>query len=289
MSEARELRIANAMTVDVEDWFQVQAYAGVIDRAQWETLPRRVEANTERLLALFEAASVRATFFTLGWVAERHPALVRRIVAAGHELASHGFWHQRADCQTPEAFAADVGSARALLEDVGGIAVAGYRAPTFSIGPRNPWAWATLAAQGYRYSSSIYPVRHDLYGDPRAPRTAHRPRPDGVAEIPMSTVRLGGRNLPCSGGGFFRLLPYPLFRAGLRRLHRDEGRPGLFYIHPWEIDPGQPDVPAAGRRARFRHRVNLAATERRLARLLRDFAWDRLDRVFGAELARLGA
>ncbi len=278
-------RIANAMTVDVEDWFQVQAFAGVIGRAAWEALPRRVEANTERLLALLDEARVRGTFFTLGWVAQRHPALVRRIVAGGHELASHGFWHQRADTQTPAEFAQDVGGARALLEDLGGVAVTGYRAPTFSIGPRNAWAWEALAERGYRYSSSVYPVRHDLYGAPDAPRLPHRPTPRGVLEIPKTTVRMGGRNLPCSGGGFFRLLPYPLFRLGLRRFNGHEARPGLFYIHPWEIDPGQPDVPQASRRSRFRHRVNLSATEPRLVRLLRDFAWDRLDRVFASDLA----
>ncbi len=280
-----DTRIANAMTVDVEDWFQVQAFAGVIAPAEWEALPRRVEANTERLLALLDQARVRGTFFTLGWVAERHPSLVRGIVAAGHELASHGYWHQRVDTQTPSVFAEDVGGARKLLEDVGGVAVAGYRAPTFSIGPRNPWAWQVLAEQGYRYSSSVYPVRHDLYGAPDAPRFPHRPIPGGVVEIPMTTVRAGGRNLPCSGGGFFRLLPYPLFRLGLRRFNSSEAKAGMFYIHPWEIDPGQPDVPQASRRSRFRHRVNLAATQGRLARLLRDFAWDRIDRVFAASLA----
>lgn len=278
-------RIANAMTVDVEDWFQVQAFAGVIAPAEWDTLPRRVEANTERLLALLDAAGVRGTFFTLGWVAERHPALVRRIVEGGHELASHGYWHQRADTQTQAAFAEDVGGARKLLEDVGGVAVAGYRAPTFSIGPRNPWAWSVLAEQGYRYSSSVYPVRHDLYGAPDAPRFPHRPQPGGVLEIPMTTVRAGARNLPCSGGGFFRLLPYPLFRMGLRRFNASESCAGLFYLHPWEIDPGQPVVRQARWRSRFRHRVNLAATEGRLVRLLRDFEWDRLDRVFADALA----
>lgn len=278
-------RIANAMTVDVEDWFQVQAFAGVIAPAEWESLPRRVEANTERLLGLLGQACVRGTFFTLGWVAERHPSLVRRIVDGGHELASHGYWHQRADGQTPAAFAEDVGGARKLLEDVGGVAVAGYRAPTFSIGPRNPWAWRVLAEQGYRYSSSVYPVRHDLYGAPDAPRFPHRPQPDGVLEIPMTTVRMGARNLPCSGGGFFRLLPYPMFRMGLRRFNAAESSAGLFYLHPWEIDPGQPIVRQAGWRSRFRHRVNLAATEGRLKRLLDDFAWDRLDRVFASVLA----
>jgi len=224
---------------------------------------------------------VRGTFFTLGWVAERHPALVRRIVAAGHELASHGFWHVRADTQSPEDFFEDVLGARKLLEDIGGVAVRGYRAPTFSIGPRNPWAWDELSRAGYAYSSSVYPVRHDLYGAPDAPRFPYRPRPaDGLWEIPMTTVRVAGRNLPCSGGGFFRLLPYSLFRRGLRRFEAQEAASGLFYIHPWEIDPGQPVVRQASRRSRFRHRINLHATEGRLRRLLGDFRWDRVDRVF---------
>ena len=274
----------NAMSVDVEDWFQVQAFAGVIDRSAWETLPRRVEANTERILALFEAEGVRATFFTLGWVAERHPALIRRIVAGGHELASHGYGHELVHAIGPEAFRADLRRAKAVLEDVGGVAVVGYRAPTFSIGRRSaPWAYAVLAEEGHRYSSSVFPVRHDLYGDPDAPRGPHRPDPSGVVELPMTTVRVGGRNLPCAGGGWFRLVPYALFRAGLRRVNA-EGRAALFYFHPWEIDPEQPRV-AAGRLARFRHYVGLAAMEGRVARLLRDFAWGRMDQVFAPAIA----
>jgi len=273
----------NALTIDVEDFFHVQAFAGLIPRSAWEELPRRVEKNTERLLELCDRAGVAGTFFTLGWVAERHPALVRRIVAGGHELASHGFWHQRADTQLPGEFREDVVRAKTLLEDVGGVAVAGYRAPTFSLGPRTPWAAAILAEAGYRYSSSIYPVRHDLYGAPDAPRHPHRAA-GGLWELPMTTLRLGGRNLPCSGGGFFRLLPYPVYRALLRRGSAALGA-GLFYTHPWEIDPGQPRVPDAGRLARFRHYTNLDKTLGRLERLLADFAWDRVDRVFSRWLA----
>jgi polysaccharide deacetylase family protein (PEP-CTERM system associated) len=274
----------NAMSVDVEDWFQVQAFAGVIDRAAWETLPRRVEANTDRILALFERAGVRATFFTLGWVAERYPALIRRIVAGGHELASHGYGHELVHAIGPEAFRADLRRAKAVLEDAGGVAVIGYRAPTFSIGRRSaPWAHAVLAEEGHRYSSSVFPVKHDLYGEPDAPRAPHRPDPAGVVELPMTTVRIGSRNLPCAGGGWFRLVPYALFRAGLRRVNA-EGASGLFYFHPWEVDPEQPRV-AAGRLARFRHYVGLAAMEGRVARLLRDFAWGRMDQVFASAIA----
>lgn len=276
--------IANAMTVDVEDYFQVQAFADAIPRASWEAIPRRVEANTERILARFAAAGVRATFFTLGWIAERHPGLVRRIVAAGHELASHGYDHVRADRLDEAGFRADVGRTRRLLEDIGGVAVRGYRAPTFSIGTRNLWAFRALAAEGYAYSSSIYPVRHDLYGMPDAPRFPFRPAGSALWELPMTTLALGGRNLPWSGGGYFRLLPYPLYARGLRRLLRRDRRPGIFYFHPWEIDPGQPRIARSRLLSRARHRLNLGAMEGRVARLLADFAWDRMDRVFAAEL-----
>jgi len=267
----------HAMTIDVEDWFQVQAFAGVIARDDWDTLPRRVEANTARLLDLLQQAGVRATFFTLGWVAERHPALVRRIVADGHELASHGFGHALVTTLGEEAFRADVGRARRILEDIGGVAVRGYRAPTFSIGARTPWAWDVLAAEGHAYSSSVYPVRHDLYGEPDAPRMPHR-RGD-MWEVPMTTLRLRDRNIPVAGGGWFRIAPYPLFRTALRRVARS-GERSVFYTHPWEIDPDQPRVRQARLTARLRHRVNLSATEGRFARLLADFAWDRMDRVF---------
>jgi polysaccharide deacetylase family protein (PEP-CTERM system associated) len=270
--------LRNALTVDVEDWFQVQAYAGTIARAEWDRLPRRVEANTDRLLALFAAAGVRATFFTLGWVAARHPGLIRRIVAAGHELASHGYGHAPVDTLDAASFRADIARARALLQDTGGAAVRGYRAPTFSLGPRTPWAWDLLAETGHADSSSVYPVRHDLYGDPGAPRTPHRR--GGVWEVPMTTLRVSGRNLPAAGGGWFRLLPYRLFRAALRQVNRQQRQPALFYVHPWEIDPAQPRVAQAPVRARLRHRLNLAATEARLTRLLADFAWGRLDAVF---------
>jgi len=280
---------ANAMTVDVEDYFQVQAFAGCIDRARWDSLPRRVEANVDRILGLFEQAGVRATFFTLGWVAERHPALVRRIVACGHELASHGYGHELVHQLTPQAFGADLRRARAVLEDAGGAAIAGYRAPTFSIGPRNPWAFSVLEETGHRYSSSVYPVRHDLYGAPDTPRFPYRPGPGKLLEIPMTTMRLAGRNLPIAGGGYFRLVPYILFRAALQRFNRQERAPGLFYIHPWEIDPDQPRIREASARSRFRHYVNLAAVPSRLQRLLRDFRWGRMDEVFAADLARAEA
>ena len=267
----------NAMTIDVEDWFQVQAYAEVIPRSDWESLPRRVEANMDRLLALFDRAGVKATFFVLGWIAERHPGLVRRIVADEHELASHGYGHARVDSQDKATFRQDISRAHRLLEDISGISVKGYRAPTFSIGAQTPWAWDVLAEEGHTYSSSVYPIRHDLYGEPGAPRHVHWR--GALWEVPMTTLQLRGHNLPVSGGGWFRLAPYPVFRTALRRVN-SSGERGLFYSHPWEIDPGQPRVAGAKLSSRMRHRVNLAATEARLARLLADFSWGRMDQVF---------
>lgn len=277
--------IRNAMSVDVEDWFQVQAFAEAIPRDEWDQLSCRVVANTEQVLERFAEAGVRATFFTLGWVAQRHPSLVRRIVDAGHELASHGNGHERVDAIGAEAFRADIRAARMLLEDTGGVAVRGYRAPTFSIGPHTPWAHPILAEEGYRYSSSVFPVKHDLYGAPDAPRGPHHPHPDGVLELPMTTVRAFGRSLPCSGGGWFRLTPYALFRAGLQRVNQAEARPGIFYFHPWELDPDQPRVFQAKALSRFRHYTGLPGMGARLDRLLRDFAWGSMSDVFAQELA----
>lgn len=274
-------RIRNAMTCDVEDYFQVSAFAPYIDRASWPTRECRVEANMERILALYERHGVRATFFTLGWIAERYPAMVRRIVAAGHELASHGYGHLRASDQTREEFDNDIRSSKALLEDIGGQAVVGYRAPSFSIGHGNLWALEALHEAGYKYSSSIYPVLHDHYGMPDAPRFAFYPNgPDGLLEVPITTVKLGGRNLPAGGGGYFRLLPYALSRWMMEKVNREDGEPALFYFHPWEVDPGQPRPEGLGAKARFRHYVNIDRMERRLELLARDFAWDRMDRIF---------
>jgi polysaccharide deacetylase family protein (PEP-CTERM system associated) len=276
-------RVRNAMTVDVEEHFQVQAFAGCIDRGAWHGIDSRVEANVDRILEQFAAAHVSATFFTLGWIAERHRSMVRRIVDAGHELASHGYDHTRADTQEPGAFRADVRRSRGLLEDIGGVPVRGYRAATFSIGARNQWAFGILQEEGYDYSSSINPIRHDLYGMPDASRTPYRPGDGALCEIPMTTIRVFGRNWPCSGGGYFRLLPYPAFRSALASVNR-HGQNGVFYFHPWEVDPAQPRVANCGWKSRFRHYNNLSRMAGRLDRLLRDFAWDRMDRVFANEL-----
>jgi polysaccharide deacetylase family protein (PEP-CTERM system associated) len=277
--------LRNAMTIDVEDYFQVEAFAAVISRDRWDDFAPRVEGNVDRILDRLAGAGVVATFFTLGWIAERHPAMVRRIVAAGHELASHGYGHMRADAQEPAAFRADVNRARRLLEDIGGVAIVGYRAPTFSIGRRNRWAFAVLEEAGYRYSSSVYPIRHDLYGTPDAPRVPFRPDGLDLCEIPMTTLRVGRYNLPCAGGGYFRLLPYPLFRYALRRVNTTEGRSGVFYFHPWEIDADQPRIRGCSLLARSRHYLNLGRTLPRLDRLLHDFAWGRIDSVFADALA----
>lgn len=270
----------NAMTVDVEDWFQVQAFANVIDRESWPRLEPRVVASTELVLERFARADVRGTFFTLGWVAGRQPHLIRRIVAAGHELASHGFGHERVHEIGVTAFRADIRQAKQVLEDVAGVPVAGYRAPTFSINTaQTPWAHEVLAEEGYSYSSSVFPIRHDLYGAADAPCLPHRPTANGVVELPMTTLRAFGRNFPVSGGGCFRLLPYSLFRSGLRRVNSTLGRSGIFYFHPWELDAGQPRVRDASLRSRLRHYTGIASMPRRIDQLLRDFSWDRMDVV----------
>lgn len=278
--------LRNAMTVDVEDYFQVQAFANVIDRSRWDHIPCRVEGNISRILDQFARAGVRGTFFTLGWIAERYPAMVRRIVAAGHELASHGYDHIPADRLDRDGFRADVGRTRRLLEDIGATPVIGYRAPTFSIGARNAWAFETLESEGYKYSSSVFPIRHDFYGTPDAPRFAYQPGGGSMWELPMTTIRIAGRNLPCAGGGYFRLLPYSVYRLALAHLNRTEKRPGIFYFHPWEIDADQPDVSGCGWKSHFRHHINIARMPGRLQRLLHDFAWGRVDEVFADVIRR---
>lgn len=275
----------NAMSVDVEDYFQVSAFEQHVPRSAWDSTPLRVEANVERILALFEQRNVKATFFTLGWVAERHPEMVRRIVAAGHELASHGWQHIRVNTQQPAAFREDVTRTKALLEDLGGVPVTGYRAASYSIGAGNLWALDVLADAGYSYSSSIAPIKHDLYGMPEAPRFAFAAAGGRLTEIPVTTLTLAGRNINCGGGGWFRLFPYGFSRWALRRINRQEGESGLFYFHPWEIDPEQPRPEGLPARTRFRHYLNLGRMEQRLQRLLGDFRWDRMDRVFAPVIA----
>ena len=276
--------IRNAMSIDVEDYFQVSAFAPHIRREDWDSLPCRVERNVDMILELLDGADAKATFFTLGWIAERYPQVVRRIVDDGHELASHGYGHQRASDLTPAQFRDDITRAKHLLEDIGGVAIRGYRAPSFSISRKNWWAVEELENAGYVYSSSIYPVKHDHYGMPDAPRFAHRPNGEGgILELPPTTVPMMGRNLPAAGGGWFRLLPYELSRWMLRRVNEQEQAPCMFYFHPWEVDPGQPRQAGLTAKTRFRHYVNLQRMPGRLRRLLNDFEWDRVDRVFLSE------
>lgn len=271
----------NALTVDVEDYFQVEAFSKLIDRADWDRQECRVEQNVDRILEIFEDAGVHGTFFTLGWIAERYPHMVRRIVAGGHELASHGLMHHRADSQSDVEFLKDVTRAKHVLEDIGSVSVKGYRAASFSIGPKNLWALAALAQAGYRYSSSLYPIRHDLYGMPDAPRFAFHPLPHtDFIEIPVTSMRRFGVNWPCGGGGYFRLLPYGISAHNMRYVGKHDKQPCMFYFHPWEIDPGQPRIPGASRKARFRHYTNIEKMQDRLKRLLRDFTWKRVDQIY---------
>jgi polysaccharide deacetylase family protein (PEP-CTERM system associated) len=280
--------VQNALSVDVEDWFQVGAFETVIDRKDWDSLECRVERNTDAVMALFDEAGVKATFFTLGWVAERYPALIRRIVDAGHEIGSHGFGHDRVFTFTPDQFAADLVRSRKLIEDAAGVKVTGYRAPSFSIDQRTPWAHQILAEQGYTYSSSVAPVKHDHYGWADAPRFAFRPvAGSDFLEIPVTTAQFGPKRLAAGGGGFFRLLPYAFSRWAIRQVNNDEQRPAVIYFHPWEIDPDQPRVANASLKSKLRHYTKLDVMADKLRRLPKDFQWTRLDSIVARELARL--
>jgi polysaccharide deacetylase family protein (PEP-CTERM system associated) len=280
--------ISNALSVDVEDWFQVGAFETVIDRAEWDRLPVRVERNGDAVLALFDRAGVKGTFFTLGWVAERFPALIRRIADAGHEVASHGWDHQRVFTMDAATFRADLRRARHAIEDAGGVRITGYRAPSFSIDQRTPWAHPVLAEEGYSYSSSVAPIAHDHYGWRAAPRFAFKPLADSsLIELPVTTVEVGGRRAAAGGGGFFRLLPYRFSSWAIRRVNQREARPAVFYFHPWEIDPGQPRIGQAPLKSRIRHYTNLTKMEPKLLKLLNSFAWERTDAVVARERERL--
>jgi polysaccharide deacetylase family protein (PEP-CTERM system associated) len=279
--------IVNGLSVDVEDWFQVGAFENVIERGEWDSIKTRVEDNVYRVIDLFAEADVRATFFTLGWVAKRQPNMIRRIADAGHELASHGYDHARVFTFTRREFAEDIRKAREIIEDCAGVAVTGYRAPSFSIDGRTPWAFAELAEQGYAYSSSVAPVVHDHYGWPEAPRFAFKPLPwSSMIELPVTTAMLGGRRVAAGGGGFFRVLPYGFSRWAIRQVNRQDDRPAVFYFHPWEVDPGQPRVGHAPLRSRFRHYTGLARMAGKLRELVQDFRWGRMDLVAHREAAR---
>lgn len=274
----------NGLSVDVEDWFHVGAFETVIDRDSWDTLANRIDGNCNRILDLFAEAGVQATFFTLGWVARRHGPLLRRIMAEGHEVASHGWGHDRVFRLGADAFAADLAQSRNVLEDATGGAVTGYRAPSFSIDARTPWAHAVLAEQGFAYSSSVAPIAHDHYGWADAPRFAFRPLAGSpLVEIPVTTALVGGRRMAAGGGGFFRVLPYAFSRWAIRQVNLRERRPAVFYFHPWEIDPDQPRVAGAPMKSRLRHYTKLAGMADKLRQVLADFAWGRMDALAAHE------
>jgi len=286
--------IVNALSVDVEDYFQVSAFERIVSRQTWQTFDSRVTSNTHRLLDLFDETGVKATFFTLGWIAEHHPQLVREIATRGHEVASHGYHHQLIYTLTPEQFRQDVRSAKAALEDTIGASVVGFRAPSFSIVASSLWALDVLIEEGYIYDTSIFPIHHDRYGIPGAPRHMHRiDRSAGsIIEMPASTVRVGPFNLPIAGGGYFRLLPYGVTRWGIRRVNTVDRAPVVFYLHPWEVDPDQPRM-AVGATTRWRHYSGLDQVVERMRRLVRDFQFDTVASVLGvssdfaeADLAR---
>jgi polysaccharide deacetylase family protein (PEP-CTERM system associated) len=274
----QERSICNALTIDVEDYFQVSAFAPHIPRIDWPNRECRVERNVDCILSMLDDHQTKATFFTLGWIAERYPDITRRIVANGHELASHGYGHERASDQSPNSFFADINVAKLTLEDISGQEVRGYRAPSFSISENNLWAFECLERAGYHYSSSIYPIQHDHYGMPNAPRHAHRI--GKLLEIPPTTLRIFNRNWPASGGGYFRLMPYSLSRWMIQRVNKVDQLPAVFYFHPWEVDPNQPRIPGINAKTRFRHYLNLHCMEQRLRNLLRDFSWGRMDEQF---------
>jgi polysaccharide deacetylase family protein (PEP-CTERM system associated) len=281
--------VRNALSVDVEDWFQVGAFESVITRDSWPSRECRVERNTDAVLKLFDDADIKATFFTLGWVAERYPHLMRRIVGAGHEIASHGYGHDRVFNFTASEFSADLERSRKLIEDTSGAMVTGYRAPSFSIDQRTPWAHEILAEQGYTYSSSVAPIKHDHYGWATAPRFAFRPvAGSDFLEIPVTTAMLGSKRLAAGGGGFFRLLPYAFSRWAIRQVNQEDLRPAVIYFHPWEIDPEQPRVANAPIKSKLRHYSRLDAMAGKLRRLAGEFQWERLDQIVAREAARIG-
>ena len=288
--ENRTARLVNGLSVDVEAWFQVGAFEDVIERDCWSGLDDRVERNLRAVLEMFDTAGVKATFFTLGWVAQRHGALLREVADLGHEIASHGWDHQRVFSLDRKSFGQDIARTRAAIEDATGVNVIGYRAPSFSIDQRSPWAFEELAAQGYLYSSSVAPVTHDHYGWAEAPRFAFHPLPGSdLIELPVTTAMLGGKRLAAGGGGFFRVLPYAFSRWAIRQVNREEERPAIFYFHPWEIDPGQPRVAGAPIKSRLRHYTNLDKMGEKLRQLVEEFRWGRVDDIALQESARLAA
>ena len=278
-NQTTEGALSGALTFDVEDYFHVHAFSSVIDRKDWPNFESRVEANTDRLLALLDDHGTKATFFTLGCVARDYPAIIRRIVEGGHELASHGWDHYAVSDQGRTTFLEDIRRTRLFLEDTGGVAVRGYRAPSFSINAQTPWAYEALAEAGYTYSSSSHPIQHDHYGNPDSPRYPYREETAKLLEIPITTTLWRGKRYPLGGGGFFRLLPLKLAMLNAERM-RAEGVPPNFYLHPWEIDPEQPRIKAAPLKSRFRHTVGLSRCEAKLRKLVAGAPWTRMDEAY---------
>lgn len=288
--KAESTPVINGLSVDVEDWFQVGAFEDIIERDDWAGLDDRVDRNVREILDLFDEANASGTFFTLGWVAQRHGALLREIADRGHEIASHGWDHRRVFTMDRKEFGADIERARKILEDVSGTQIKGYRAPSFSIDVRTPWAFAELVEQGYTYSSSIAPIKHDHYGWAEAPRFAFKPLPwADLVELPVTTAMFAGKRLGAGGGGFFRVLPYAFSRWAIRQVNREEHKPAIFYFHPWEIDPGQPRVAGAPLKSRLRHYTNLEKMAPKLRQLIHDFTWGRMDCVAHREALLLEA
>ncbi len=274
----------NALTIDVEDYYHVSAFEAVVPLADWERYESRVEKNTHRILDLLDAHTTKATFFVLGWVAERHPGLIRTLVARGHEVASHGYAHRRVYTQTPEQFRTETRRSKRLLEDTLGQPIRGYRAASYSITVQSLWALDVLREEGFVYDSSIFPTRHDLYGIPSHPRFCYMipgQSDSPLVEFPLSTLRLGGTNFPIAGGGYLRLFPYAYTHWGIRSLNRREGQLAIVYLHSWELDPEQPRLPA-GKLSRFRHYTNLHRMEERFVRLLQDFSFGTMSEVLQA-------
>ena len=274
------MKTINAISVDVEDYFQVSAFEHSIDRSDWDTLEHRISDNINKILHLFSASNVTATFFVLGWVAERYPNIVEKIIDSGHELASHGYGHRRVTDLSQEEFIDDISSAKKILEDISGQKIKGYRAPSYSINQTNIWAYKALKDTGHEYSSSIYPIKHDHYGFPTAPRFTFRDSNSGIVEIPITTVKFLNRLFPAGGGGFFRFYPYWVSRWAINRVNKEDRESALFYFHPWEVDPKQPRQTGISVKSQFRHYLNLNKTEGRLLQLLTDFNWGRMDEVF---------
>ena len=271
--------ISNALTIDVEDYFQVSAFSNIINKKNWDEKECRIEKNIDNIISILDLKKIKATFFTLGWIAERYPSMIKKILMEGHELASHGYAHEKVSEISKSDFYQDVTRAKGILEDIGGKQINGYRAPSFSIAEKNFWAMEILSETGHRYSSSIYPVKHDHYGSPNAPRFPYKVFSE-LLEVPPTTVKLFGRNFPASGGGYFRLLPYSISKKMLDHVNSSENKPVVFYFHPWEIDSHQPKISNLSIKTRFRHDKNIEKMEEKIKKLVEDFHWDRMDNIF---------